>query len=123
MGGKQMKQRKIGVVILLTIITFGIYAVVWQCSFQNQLKKETGLGFSGAGHFFMCIFTFGIYPIYWSYAAGKRLQQLGASDKAILYLVLTFVGFGFVNMFILQDDANKLEQKVEAAQVEDKKAE
>lgn len=118
-----MKKRSIGVMILLALVTFGIYPVYWQCSFQNQLKKETGLGFTGVGHFFMTIFTFGIYGIYWQYAAGKRLQNLGAEDKSILYLVLGLIGLGIVNMFIMQDAANKLEEKDEVAPAADAKAE
>lgn len=104
-----MKKRSIGVMILLTLVTFGIYTVYWQCSFQNQLKKVTGKGFGGLGHFFMCLITFGIYPIYWSFAAGKRLSLAGsAEDRSILYLVLCLVGFGWLNMFLMQSQANAI---------------
>lgn len=104
-----MKKRSILVMIVLSLVTFGIYPIYWQCSFQNQLKKVTGKGFGGVGHFFMCIFTFGIYSIYWNYAAGKRLVAAGAkSDHAILYLVLSLIGVGFVNMFVMQNQANEL---------------
>lgn len=103
-----MKKRSIGVMILLTIITLGIYTIYWQCSFQNQLKKTTGKGFGGVGHFFMCLITFGIYPIYWNFAAGKRLNELGATDQAVLYLILNLIGFGWLNMFLMQSQANKL---------------
>ena len=106
-----MKKRNIGAMIILSILTLGIYVVYWQCSFQNQLKKRTGLGFSGVGHFFMSLITFGIYPLYWQYAVGKRLEKLGAEDKSILYLIIALVGFSFINMFIMQDAANRLEEK------------
>lgn len=103
-----MKKRKIVVMILLCVITLGIYSIYWQCSFQGQLKEQTGKGFGAVGHFFMCLITFGIYPLYWNFAAGKRLEQLGCKDYAIIYLVLALVGFGFVNMFIMQYQANEL---------------
>ena len=103
-----MKQRGIGMMILLSIITLGIYTIYWQCSFQGQLKEKTGDGFGPIGHFLMCIVTFGIYSIYWSYAAGKRLAKLNAGDNSILYLVLTLVGFGWINMFLMQNEANKI---------------
>ena len=104
-----MKKRSIGVMILLAIITFGIYVIYWQCSFQNQLKKTTGKGFGGVGHFFMCLITFGIYSLYWNYAAGKRLVEAGAKDDhSIIYLVLSLFGFGIINMFLMQNQANKL---------------
>ena len=103
-----MKKRNIGLMILFTIITFGIYAIVWNCSFQNQLKKQTGDGFTGVGHFFMTVFTFGIYQLYWQYAAGKRLAKLGANDRKVLYLILGLIGFSWLNMFLMQSQANHL---------------
>jgi len=77
--------------IVLSIVTFGIYQIYWTCSFQNQLKKETGLGFGGLGHLIMLLVTFGIYQIYWQYAAGKRLVKLGAADQSIIYLLFCFI--------------------------------
>ena len=57
----------------------------------------------------MCLITFGIYPLYWSYAAGKRLSSAGAKDdRSILYLILSLVGFGWLNMFLMQSQANGL---------------
>lgn len=103
-----MKKRSIGIMILLSIVTLGIYTIYWQCSFQGQLKEKTGDGFGSVAHFFMCIITFGIYSLYWQYAAGKRIAKLGGSDNAILYLIIALVGFAFINMFLLQNDANKL---------------
>ena len=107
-----MKNRNIFVMILLMIFTFGIYYLYWHCSFQNQLQKATGKGFTGVGHFFMLIFTFGIYMIYWQYAAGKRLNQLGASDNSVMYLLLVLVGGeSWLNPFIMQHQANNLPAK------------
>lgn len=103
-----MKKRGIVMMIVLSIITLGIYAIYWQCSFQGQLKEKTGEGFGPVAHFFMCIITFGVYSLYWNYACGKRLAKLNASDNAVLYLVISLVGFGFINMFLMQNQANKL---------------
>lgn len=103
-----MKKRNIFLMVLLTIITLGIYGIYWTCSFQNQLKKATGLGFTGVGHFFMLVFTFGIYSIYWQYAAGKRLAALGLENHGVLYLLLCFVGLNFLNPYFMQNQANKL---------------
>lgn len=112
-----MQKRDIGKMIILTLVTFGIYGVYWQCSFQNQLNKKTGQGFTGFGHFFMLFITFGIYELYWQYAAGKRIESLGAEDKSILYLMLAFIGVGFVNIFLMQDDINKLEDGIKPEKV------
>ena len=103
-----MQKRSIGLMVVLFLFTFGIYPIYWWCSFQNQLQKATGQGFTGVGHFFMSIFTFGIYPIYWMFAAGKRLNKLGAEDRSVLYLILCFVGLSWLNPFMMQSQANNL---------------
>ena len=103
-----MKQRSLVMMILLSIITFGIYPIYWYIVFQVELKRQTGDGFGGLGHFLMLIFTFGIYAIYWQYIAGKRLAKQGAEDMSVIYLVLTLVSLGFLNPFLMQNQANKL---------------
>jgi len=110
-----MKQRSIGMMILLTIITFGLYMMYWTCSFQNQLKKQTGKGFGGLGHLIMIYVTFGIYYIYWQYAAGARLAQLGAKDNSTIYLVLVFIMLSWLNPFLMQSQANQLQERPAAA--------
>ena len=103
-----MTNRGLLAVLLLSIVTLGIYAVYWIIVFQIELKKETGEGFDGFAHFLMLIFTFGIYSIYWQYAAGKRLAKQGANDNSVVYLVLSLLGFSIINMLLMQDQANNL---------------
>jgi len=103
-----MKTRSIGTMIVLSIFTFGIYPLYWTISFQSELKKKTGDGFGGLGHFLMLLFTFGIYGLYWQYAAGKRLAKLGAEDRSLLYLIFVFVALAFLNPFLMQDQANNI---------------
>lgn len=103
-----MKKRNIFAMVLLFLFTFGIYPIVWQCMFQGELKEKTGLGFSAGMHFLMILVTFGIYEIYWQYAAGKRLAKLGATDHSVMYLVFCFVCLAWLNPFLMQNSANKL---------------
>lgn len=103
-----MKKRNLGVMVLGYLFTFGIYPLYWYCSFQNQLKKETGLGFGGFMHLVMSLITLGIYPLYWSYAVGKRIEKLGGKDNGIIYLILTIFGLGFVASFLMQNEVNNL---------------
>lgn len=118
-----MKKRGIVFMILMYCITFGIYPLYWYCSFQNQLHKETGMGFSGVGHFFMSLITFGIYPLYWHYAVGKRLNALGGPNNGVLYILLTIFGLGVVAQFLMQNDANKLPEREVEAVVEEEQVE
>jgi len=106
-----MKKRSIVMMFLLSIITFGIYPLYWYCSFQNQLKKNTGKGFGGFVHLVVTFLTFGLYYIVWNYKAGRRLAELGAQDNSTLYLVLTLIGFSWLNMFLMQSQANQLQVK------------
>ena len=103
-----MKKRNLLTMVLLIIFTFGIYGLYWYCSFQNQIKKETGEGFGGLGHLLMTFITFGIYSLYWSYAVGGRIEKAGGKNNGILYLVLTFLGLGIVAYLLMQDEVNKL---------------
>lgn len=103
-----MKKRSIGAMILLTIITLGIYALYWYCSFQSQLKEKTNEGFGGFGHFMATIFSFGIYYLVWQYKAGKRIAMLGLEDNSVLYLVLGLLSFGWINALLMQSQVNKL---------------
>ena len=103
-----MKKRSIGLMVLFTIITGGIYMLYWYIAFQVELKKQTGEGFGGLGHFLATIFTFGIYGLVWQYKAGKRLAKLGASDQSILYLIFCFVALSWLNPYLMQSQANNL---------------
>lgn len=104
-----MTNRSIVMMIVLAIVTFGIYGIYWYVVFQSELKRETGEGFWGLGHLLMTIVTFGIYGLYWNFAAGKRLAQQGADDWSIIYFILPFIGgLGILNPFFMQHQANNL---------------
>lgn len=103
-----MKQRSIGMMILLSIITFGIYLVYWYIVFQAELKEKTGEGSGVLLHVLLSLVTLGIYYIYWQYAAGKRLAKQGANDLSIIYLVLTFTPASLINPFLMQSQANQI---------------
>lgn len=103
-----MKKRNLITMVLLTLVTLGIYPLYWYCSFQNQIKKETGEGFGGFGHLIVTMFTFGIYGIYWTYAVGGRIEKLGGKNSGVLYLVLSLVGLGLVAWLLMQDEVNKI---------------
>ena len=112
-----MKKRSIGMMIVLTLFTFGIYPVVFNIKFHAELKRATGKGFGVFGHILMSLCTFGIYQIYWQYAAGKRLAMQGVSDQSILYLVFSFIALSWLNPFLMASQANQIvEQEAQKAQ-------
>ena len=103
-----MTNRSIVMMIILSLVTFGIYPLYWYIKFQMELKEQTGEGFGGLGHFLLTFVTFGIYAIYWQYAAGKRLAKQGSDDWSIIYLITCFVGLSWLNPFLMQHQANQL---------------
>ena len=109
-----MTKRSIGMMILLGIVTLGIYYLYWVVSFQSELKRETGEGFGGFAHLIMIFVTFGIYLLYWEYKVGERLEKLGRPNNGALYLVLNFVALGWITFFLMQNEANQIKDDTKA---------
>ena len=103
-----MKKRNLIVMVLLLLFTFGIYGVYWYCSFQNQLKKQTGLGFGGIMHLVVTILTFGIYGLYWTFVVGQRLEKLGGVNNGLVYFLLGLFGLEMIAWPLMQNDANQI---------------
>ena len=75
-GGMLGKRRSAGLVILLTIVTCGVWAVVW--SFQNgdELQKFSHKGIGGVGYLLITLF---ISPVTMFLLAGE-VEQLYRDD-------------------------------------------
>ncbi len=110
-----LREKNIATCILLTIFTCGIYGIIWfitltdDVGFANQDKSM-----SGGLAFLLTILTCGIYGLYWNYMMGKKIYEakdkagLNASDNAVLYLILSFLGLGIVNYCLMQSDLNEI---------------
>ena len=65
-----MKQRSVGIAILLSIITCGIYGIYWLIMLNDETNYVSGHqqdGTSGGVVFLLTLVTCGIYGIYWCY--------------------------------------------------------
>lgn len=49
------KQRSIGLVILLTIVTFGIWTIVWSYQNGDEIKRHARTGLGGVAYLFITI--------------------------------------------------------------------
>lgn len=99
-----MKKRNVALAIIFTIITFGIYGIYWFVCLTNDSntlcpEQKTA---SGGLAFLFTLISFGIYGIYWNYKLGEKVGGSG-----ILYLILSLVGFGWVNYILAQSAINK----------------
>lgn len=105
--------RSIAVVILLSIVTCGIYSLVWVYQVSEELRVYLGDdSINPTLDVVLSLVTCGIYPIIWMYLMGQRVQRaqqqsgLPASDEGILYLILQLFGLGLVSIGIIQSKLN-----------------
>ncbi|SFB39357.1 DUF4234 domain-containing protein [Clostridium frigidicarnis] len=108
-----MRKRNIFECIILSILTCGIYFLVWMVMLSNDLSRYDGEPEEGGLELVYSIVTCGIYYIYWNYKMGKRLYRLNginnrASDNSVVYLILSIFGFGIISQSIMQSEINDL---------------
>lgn len=113
-----LKTRSVGVSILLTLVTCGLYQLYWLVMLTDEANQLSGdHKTSGGTALLFTIITCGIYGLYWSYQMGKKMYKaqeragLPANDNSILYLVLTLFGVGIIAYAIIQSDINDILEK------------
>ncbi len=110
-----IQQRSVGVCIVLTIITCGIYGLYWfVCLTEDANTASRTFGTSGGMALLFTILSCGIYGLYWAYKQGEKIdfakQERGimSSNSGILYLILSVIGLGIVAYALMQNELNKL---------------
>lgn len=110
-----MTKKNIATQIILSIITCGIYGIIWFITLTDDAANASDdHSMSGGVALLLTIVTCGIYGIYWAYkmgkimAAAKEKAGLSSSDNSILYLVLQLFGLGIVNYCLIQSDLNEI---------------
>lgn len=109
-----MKKRKVGLMLLLFVVTIGVYWVVWHFKFQNELREESGKGILPVGHIMLLLFLpLGglIYYVVWLCTVEKNLVLAGAPGKNRwwLHIILFLLVIGvIVSPLVLQGKANKI---------------
>lgn len=113
-----VKEKSIGLCIVLSLVTCGIYSIYWLytiakdlndlCASQNQEKgPDAGLVVV------LSIVTCGIYLIYYMWKAGKMVSSLTKngqrmSDDSVVLMVLAILQLSIVSYCILQSNINGL---------------
>ena len=110
-----IKEKNIAVCILLSIVTCGIYGIVWFVTMTDDMRYASGdQTLSGGMAFLLTLVTCGIYGYYWAYKMGKASAMakanrgLPAEDNSVLYLVLQIFGLAIVNYCLIQNDLNNM---------------
>ncbi len=108
------KNRNIGLCIVFSIITCGIYALYWFVQLNNEIIELSGEeGTSGGKVLLFTIITCGIYSLFWAYKIGEKVaavrQKRGeeASNPGVLYLVLSLIGLSIISFAMIQSEINK----------------
>lgn len=113
-----IKEKSIVTNILLSVVTCGIYAIVWFISLTDDVcAASDDRSMSGGMAFLLTIVTCGIYGYYWAYQMGKLMIKaqekngIQVKDNSIIYLILQIFGLGIVNYCLIQSDLNEIATK------------
>ena len=110
----KVTEKNIVVTILLSMVTCGIYGIIWYINMVNDLNTISDeKSPSGGSVFLFTLITCGIYGIIWEYKAGQRLYATGkkygkdTQDNSTLYLILAIFGLQIVNYCLIQSELNR----------------
>lgn len=104
---------KVHEVIYLSILTFGVYYVVWIVSLFKKISLVSGFEFRASKVvFYILIWP---YRVYLNYILGEELLGSGISkkDRSVLYLALAVLPLSSVSLALIQRDINTLSLKEE----------
>ncbi|HLU47707.1 MAG TPA: DUF4234 domain-containing protein [Planctomycetota bacterium] len=106
----------IGIGILLTLLTCGIYGLFWE--YRQMATLNAWLGrreFSFWLWIILSILTCGIFAFYYEYKMGRSIAEVQArygfpvsSDLALISLLLAIFSLGIVSLAVQQYEINKL---------------
>ena len=109
-----VKERNVVTAIILSIVTCGIYGIVWMIGMTDDAAHlNEDVNMKGVNAFLLTLVTCGIYSFFWAYKMGKTMNEVGnkkgvqIADNSILYLILSIFGLGIVNYCLIQSDLNK----------------
>lgn len=106
-----MKKKNIWLVALFSIITFGIYLIVWECAFEEEIFKKTNEGTGWKKHLLFLVVTLGLYSIFWGYSIGKRITKIGHDENMnLVFFLLSLFGLAIVRNVWIQYIVNNIKE-------------
>lgn len=107
--------RSVAMVVLLGIITCGIYSFYWIYATSKEVAVASGEKDNAGMELLLCLVTCGIYMLYWYYKYSQKTVALGEQENAgvdqnlpILALILAVFTVGIVAAAIMQANLNKV---------------
>ncbi len=105
-----MTYRNVITVLILSIITCGIYTLYWFYVTAEELNNEDSndhLANYVVALLLSCV-TCGIYGLYWNYKFYKKVDSVTGEDNCIINFVLSIFLTPLAGMAIAQSAINKL---------------
>ncbi len=108
-------KRNIGLCILFTILTCGLYQLYWFYKTTEEIGELSNDYSVSPG--LAILFTFitcGLFTLYWAYKMGQLVgiayenNRMGNRDESVLYLILSVFGLNIIVLAILQSHINQL---------------
>ena len=111
-----IKKRDIAVAVILSIVTCGIYGLIWFIGIINDLNvaANTPEDKSAGMIILLSIITCGIYGYIWLYRAGEKIDKIrqmngeAPQSSSLLYLLLCIFGLSIVVYCLIQSELNKV---------------
>lgn len=110
------KKREPVVVLILSIVTCGIYYFYWIYQISKELGHYLQNDNCPALDVILSFFTCGIYSIYWFYKTGQQVfvaqDRAGLpipQDNAVVCLILSLFGLGPIAALLIQSSLNQID--------------
>jgi len=101
------QQRGTGFVIVMSIVTLGIYSIYWWYKSYQEVKDYRGQGVGGIGGVLLALVIVGFFllPAYIGRMYQEDGEQNPVSGMTGLWILVPYVG-GFILMYKCQDALN-----------------
>ncbi|MBQ6022956.1 MAG: DUF4234 domain-containing protein [Clostridia bacterium] len=105
-----IEKRNIGTCIILSIVTCGIYAIIWAIKMLKEAVQVKDQNDDGTVEIILGILLcpVGFFMAEKKLSEGCAARGIAHEDRSILYLVLGLIGLGIVDYAMMQSDLNKL---------------
>lgn len=102
-----MKKRNIILMVILTLITCGIYGLYVWYKIMKEINSLQSDGDSAVVDFLLILITVGLWGIYCFYKYSRKMASLGMEDLSLIVTILGALSFGIIAVIIIQNTINQ----------------
>jgi hypothetical protein len=115
-GGNEselLKVKSIGLSIFLSIITLGIYGMVWNYSICKKIRLLNHESTECTGEW-LCLEFIPYYGLYWVYTRSKKISSgaaargISVADNSTVCLIVSIFGLGIIAFALIQNSLNEI---------------